>query len=82
MRSRLVNIKSPESFRSLAFFFFPNDESFFNKSQGINMGPGPGLVTSPSFFSGVEGSALDQTTKAPWSENLQIFLGLDTNWFF
>ena len=41
------------------------------------------MDTSPSFFSGVQGSALDQTTKAsPWSENLQTFFGLDTNCFF
>ena len=55
----------------------PNREITYHPSpKFFNMGPGPGLVTSLSFFFGVQGSALDQTTKAsPWSENLQTFFG-------
>ena len=60
-----------------------SSEGALSTTQGHIWGRGPGLVTSPSFFSGVQGSALDQTTKAsPWSENLQTFFGWDTNCFF
>ena len=54
---------------------------FFCQEAGI--GPGVQAGHFLIYFSGVEGSALDQTIKEkPWSknlQNLQTFLGLDTS---